>query len=146
MEKNTKKSLLFLAAAAVTVLNFQSCGKYEDGPGFSLRTKKARLTGELELVKINGQTPANYYGLSSFDQTWDVEGNGDCKLSASLSYYGQNISYTYDGEWEWEDNKEAISIDLDNSSSDLELEIKRLTNKELTVKDEDNVEWEFEKK
>ena len=63
--KNNPKSILFLAAAAVTVLNFQSCGKYEDGPSFSLRTKKARLTGEWELVKINGKEENKYFSSKS---------------------------------------------------------------------------------
>lgn len=149
----TTKSTLLLAAAAVTILNFESCKKYEDGPAFSLRSKKARLTGEWELVKINGQSPEQYYGYSSFyslDIEWEFESDNDFKSTMSYSYnngsYSYSYSYSYKGEWEWEDNKEAIEISLDGYSSSDEYEIKRLTNKELTIEYENNVEWEFEKK
>ena len=37
-----KLSILFAAFAVVLLA---SCGKYEDGPGFSLRSKTSRLAG-----------------------------------------------------------------------------------------------------
>ena len=72
---NYKNSTLLLAAAAITVLNFQSCSKYEDGPAFSLRTKKSRLVGDWELVKINGQSPEAYMNSSS--GSWYTVSNVD---------------------------------------------------------------------
>ena len=56
-------NLLLLAATLVTVLNFQSCSKYDDNPVFSLSSKKSRLVGEWEVVKVDGQT-------SSYDITF----------------------------------------------------------------------------
>ena len=56
------QNTLLLAAAAVTLLNFQSCSKYEDGPAFSIRTKNSRLVGEWEVVKIDGQNSNAYFG------------------------------------------------------------------------------------
>ena len=56
------QNTFLLAAAAVTVLNFQSCSKYEDGPAFSLRSKNSRLVGEWEvLLKIDGQTVGSLF-------------------------------------------------------------------------------------
>jgi hypothetical protein len=148
MKTNTK-SLLFLAAAAVTVLNFQSCGKYEDGPGFSLRTKKARLTGEWELVKINGQTPEQALGYSSgysVDVSWEIESDGDLSTTTNISYGGQSYSYSQTGEWEFSSNKEDLEITIDGSKE--ELEILQLKNKESKFKTKTGttIEYEFEKK
>ena len=44
-----KLSILF---AAFSVLFLVSCGKYEDGPGFSLRSKEARLAGTWTFEKV----------------------------------------------------------------------------------------------
>tara|TARA_B100000900_G_scaffold388210_1_gene380049 strand:- start:708 stop:1160 length:453 start_codon:yes stop_codon:yes gene_type:complete len=150
MEKTTKKSLLFLAAAAVTVLNFQSCGKYEDGPGFSLRSKKARITGEWELVKINGQSPTQYSGFDTYEEKWELESDGDLSVTTNYSfstYYGYSYSgsYTQTGEWEFSSDKEDLEITIDGSKT--ELEILQLKNNESKFKTKSSpmIEYEFEK-
>ena len=163
----TKQSTILLAAAAVTVLNFNSCKKYDDGPAFSLMSKKGRLTGEWEVVKINGQNPEEYFSSSNYgfygsnyptivtannvDLVWEFEDDGDFSQSISgtinVSYYGYSTSVplnnNYSGEWDWESNKEKIEIEINGTSEDFE--IKKLTNTELTVEDQSGVEYEFEK-
>ena len=159
------QNTLLLAAAAVTVLNFQSCSKYEDGPAFSLRSKTSRLTGEWEVVKIDGQSVSRYFeeyfasylGSSySFsvnaNMTWEFESDGDISSNTSgsvnISYYGYSYSYSLNnsdnGEWEWEDNKESLDIDW-NAAGNVEVEILRLTNDELIIENSNGVEYEFEK-
>jgi uncharacterized lipoprotein YehR (DUF1307 family) len=44
-----KLSILF---AAFAVVMLASCGKYEDGPGFSLRSKTSRLAGTWTLTEV----------------------------------------------------------------------------------------------
>jgi hypothetical protein len=160
---NFKNSTLLLAAAAITVLNFQSCSKYEDGPAFSLRTKKGRLVGDWELVKINGQNPETYMSSSSgswstvvsnVDIEWEFESDGDWKRKASWertynssygSYgsYTQNVDYVDRGEWEWDNNKEEVEIEYDGYSYDYD--ILKLSNSELVL-DYNDVQFKFEKK
>ena len=132
------QNTLLLAAAAVTVLNFQSCGKYEDGPAFSLRSKTSRLVGEWEVVKMQGQNLPSGYEI-----TMEFESDGDLTYSYSYSYYGYNYTYSFSGEWEWEDNKGSIEIDVDGYK--LDFEILRLTKDELVMEDNNNQEWELEK-
>ena len=167
---NKNKNILLLAATLVTVLNFQSCSKYEDNPAFSLSSKNSRLAGEWEVVKINGQTVENYFedyftsylGSSySFDVnadiTWEFDKDGDVSneisgtVNMTMSYYGTTYTYAYplsetdNGEWEWEDNKESLDIDWDNAGQ-VEIEILKLTNQELKFENETGVEYELEKK
>ena len=128
---------LFLAAAVVTVLNFQSCGKYEDGPGFSLRSKTARLTGEWEVVRIG----TTIYPDNGYSVEFEFEENGDFSQTISDPSYG---SYSYAGDWEFDSDKENLEIIIDG---DLEVfEIKRLTNGELWLEDVINQEWRLEAK
>jgi hypothetical protein len=43
---------IIYALSILTGLQFASCGKYEEGPAFSLRTKTARLAGEWTIEKL----------------------------------------------------------------------------------------------
>jgi hypothetical protein len=131
---NTRNTL-FLAATVITVLNFQSCSKYEDGPSFSLRTKKARLVGDWEVVRIGSENyPSQGYSLEM-----SFEDNGDFEFKYSYLTY----SYSYSGDWEFSSDKEDIEITVDGITDDFE--ILRLTNDELWFDDGDE-EWRLEAK
>lgn len=140
------RNILF-AAAVVTILNFTSCKKYEDGPGFSLKSKKGRLTGDWELVKLENSNGDNY--LEDFEIEFEFDKDGDFKLNYESSYYSYyyGSQYTYNGtdrgEWEFDNNKKELEVDLDGGGG-WEFEIKRLTSDELWLEDQDGNEWEFE--
>ena len=110
-------------------LIFSGCGKYEDGPGFSLRTKKARLTGEWEVVEVDGDKVKD-------GSTIEFNKDGTFKVD-----YGSSTSK---GDWNWEKGKTEIELDYDKGGK-TEFEILRLTNKELWVEDEYKTEIYFEK-
>lgn len=130
------KNTLFLAATVITVLNFQSCSKYEDGPKFSLRTKKARLAGEWEVVRIGNETyPQNGYSLEM-----TFEKDGDFEFNYSYGTY----SYGYQGDWEFSSDKEELEVTIENQINTWE--ILRLTNKEFWFEDEYNTEYRLEAK
>ncbi|GAB4303254.1 MAG: hypothetical protein Kow0068_25640 [Marinilabiliales bacterium] len=126
MKVNASEKLM-LAAAVLVMLNFNSCKKYDDGPTFSLMSKKARLTGEWEVVKIEGgQEPDDGELILEFEK------NGDFKVTYDYGSY----SYSYEGDWTWEDKKETLEIEI--AGDKVEWEVKRLTNKELWFEDGDN--------
>ncbi len=135
MKKSYKYSLASVATAVV-IFNFTSC-KYEDGPKISLKSKTARLTGEWEVTKLGDED------IDNMELIMEFEKDGDFTYDITYSYYGYEYSYKIKGEWEWEDKKEIIDLNIDGSHT--ELEVKRLTNKELWVEDEDGDEWELEK-
>ena len=151
MVKISKKTIL--AGGLITAVSvLPSCGKYEDGPGFSLASKKSRLTGvwEIESYKENGVDILNNDN-NNIDIEIEFEKDGDYQLTLTNTYSGYSQDYTYtsfsNGEWEFSGDKEEIEFDPDNDS-DFEWEIQRLTNKELHVeiKDgSDTYELEFEK-
>ena len=122
----------------VIVFSSTSCSKYEDGPAFSLRTKKDRLVGVWELDEYNNENIDNEYVIE-----WEFEKDGDFSQTQTYSYNGSGYSYSYSGDWEFENNKEDIEITLFNDSEDFE--ILRLTNDELWLEDSNGNEWEFEK-
>lgn len=144
---------LLLAATLVTVLNFQSCGKYEDGPAFTLKTKKSRLVRDWEVVKLSdasGNTiiPSTGAGYT-FEIEFEFDKDGDFKqqLSYSYSYDGYTYSdtYTEKGEWEFSKDKEDLEMDFDFGGTQ-DWKIMRLTKDEFNFEDEDGNEWELEAK
>ena len=146
MVKISSKTIL--ACSLLTAVSVSpSCGKYDDGPGFSLASKKSRLTGgwELEKYKVNGISQ----DISNMSLDIEFEKDGDYNTSAVTRVtdnYGYSYNYTYftSGDWEFSADKEEIEFE-DNDGDKFDWEIKRLTNKELWVEDEYGDEWEFEK-
>jgi len=136
-----KNNLLLLAATLVTVLNFQSCSKYEENPPFSLSTKKSRLAGEWEVVKVDGQSSSQYFGS---DETYffEFEKDGDFEFGYTETDYGTTYTYSYSGEWEWENNKEEIEIVIQGYVIDYE--IIKLTKKELILEDKSGILFDGE--
>lgn len=137
--KIIKNPSIVAIATAVLIFNFTSC-KYEDGPNISLRSKKARLTGEWEVKFIDG---AGMIG-NDMEITLEFDKDGDLEFSQTYSDYGGSYTYSQKGEWEWEDGKQSLEITLDGNKQ--EWEITRLTNKEFEFEDEGNNKWELEKK
>ena len=134
MTKEILKKTGYATAVTVLAFNMQSCGKYDDGPGFSLRTKKARLVGDWEVVRIDNQVfPQNGYSLEM-----EFEKDGDLKTTYSYGTY----SYSYAGDWAFSSKKEDLLITIDGNAQIFE--IKRLTNKELWLEDDSNQEWKLE--
>lgn len=122
---------LFVAAAILggTMMAAPSCGKYEEGPGFSLRSKKSRLAGEWdakEYVDADGTTIAD-----TDDDYITFEKDGTYKVTSD----GTSVS----GTWEFASDKEKLrtSYTVGGMTFTGESTIVRLTNKELWIKDED---------
>ncbi len=117
----------FLVLAFLSVLAV-SCGKYEEGPGFSLISKKNRVTNTwvLSKVEVNGQdeTP------QSSSYTLKMTLKEDETLSAN--YTVLTIPFTTTGTWAFNSDKSALIL-TDNSGTSTNT-ILRLTNKEMKLR------------
>jgi hypothetical protein len=145
-----RKLTVILLAIATTTLMFNTCGKYEEGPDFSLRTKTARITGtwEMKEMSVNGEVvdieEIFSLALEEFDgEMFDLVTNIRIKYklekdgSGEIIFYGNILgleqSFPQDIEWKFDDNKEKIMIFIENEWEDFE--IIRLTNNELWLRD-----------
>lgn len=121
----------FSALLIIVTLFSTSCGKYEEGPKFSLATKKARLvnTWIYEEIKIDNV----YEPLSHEDILTTVEFKRDNKVVYSI----ENISTT--GEWEFSHDKEYIIVRFTQlGNTDIHaLKILRLKSNELWTEEMD---------
>jgi hypothetical protein len=124
-------SLALLAVAFV----LGSCSKYEEGPAFSLRTKKARVAGTWKVEKYVDSDGTTSYPDS--DENGTVELTKDNTVKANFPFFGSQV--TVSGEWEFIKDKEWLRIILDfNGEKDVEdSKILRLKNDELWLEDVD---------
>jgi hypothetical protein len=121
------KKLLFLAAGAlVLTANLSSCKKGENDPFLSLKSRKARVTGEWTVTKmestysnVNSEDPSlNSSGTSSYNgttatSTYTYDGNTTAQDpetytqtftfekdgTFSMIYAAGTASYTVEGNW-----------------------------------------------
>lgn len=108
----------FLLLIVFPLFILASCGKYEEGPHLSFRSKKSRLTGYwvAEKTYINGNQQNNY---SSY---YDIQKDGD---------FGNDGT---NGTWSFSDNKEKVIFTTNGFfTTTSEVKILKLTNKEWWI-------------
>jgi len=127
--KNTK-NYLFLSIAVIISLAITSCGKYEDGPGFSLLSKTARMTNKWELKSVDGET------IPAGEAVLDLKKDGSFSINED--------GYITDGSWDFSNDKEDLHLTIFGEG--IVFKIRRLTNKELWLENEleDNELSKFE--
>lgn len=125
MKKFIRPALVMLTLAALVV----SCGKYEEGPAFSLLTKKARLSGEwvVEEAEYNGvNVTSEFVAGVGANFVLEIEKDGEYRTE------GPNPDK---GSWELGEDKDDIFFLSDaEGSTEVSYRILRLKNKELWLK------------
>jgi hypothetical protein len=138
--KNLKNISFATIAGATILVSSSGCGKYEDGPGFTLLTKKSRVVGDWEVKSIGSTVLSSEYGI-----------NMNFEKSGSMSFnytYSGIVQEVYAGTWDFASDKENLMITLDGEAT--VFEIKRLTNNEMWLDDDisaaDGDIWKLESK
>ncbi len=131
-----KKLAIIFTIVAATAMILSSCGKYEEGPAFSLLPKTSRITGTWTLTEITTDGVVEDLEGMTMTQTLEKDGTG----SASVSWSG--FTFSTDLEWEFNDTKEALRVrtkDADATEWDewSESTITKLTNSECWIEDTD---------
>lgn len=104
------------------LLSILSCGKYEDGPMFSLLSKKHRLC-----TKWGGQQDG-ILGYVEYPHQLEFHRDGGfTERNRSLFLFGETFEggEIY-GTWEFTSNKEVVTIQFDSGET-FDLSINRLT-------------------
>lgn len=111
---------------------FSGCAKYEDGPAFSLSTKKSRLVGDWTLARYDGDKVST---------PWVKSFMSDGTFKEVITIVTGNVEY--EGKWEFSENKEMIYVTVQNVV--IKYKIIRLTSSEFNFKDADDKLWEMTK-
>lgn len=125
------KHLLKISLLALCI-SFASCKKYEDGPPFSLMTKKARISNIWAVDKyyLNGVDKTIEYRQLIVREKLVFFQSGNFEYN-ELSNWSWAVP-SYSGKWALINNKENLEMIPDNSAvSTKTFRILRLKNKEL---------------
>lgn len=130
----------------LSLLIVSSCGKYDDGPWFSIYSKKERVSGNWNfgLVRIDGEDKTDDYS----DQQLRLSKNGN--LFWVKGYLGSYWNpYGPGGEWKFVDNKNQIQMNFIHEVEEeftLVWDIKRMAYGDLRLEryeDGKKIEWQF---
>ena len=126
-----KISVILFAVVAMALVTFSSCGKYEEGPGISLRSKKARVvnTWVIEKYLVNGEdlTSQILLFLGSYSMEYKKDGTFVMLIDGESEV----------GTWSFDSKKENLELMYDGSTSKDLSKILRLTNNEMWLVEDD---------
>ncbi len=103
-----KKLIIYKLVLIFVVTGFVSCGKYEDGPAFSLLRKITRMTGTWQLKETleNGSKPEEDF-LESIGIEMTLEKDGKGKYDLFFS----NLKFAAaDLKWDFTNDKENLKV------------------------------------
>jgi hypothetical protein len=138
---NLDKRFVFLL---LVVLLSAGCGKYEDGPEFSFRSKLNRLFGYWTMEK---------WMLNDVEQAAQLKYQHKFGFAKDGTYYYSFVDTTsstkldFSGTWEFRQHKEQLVLGLEDPMNGMEYQvwnIRRLTYKELWLETESpgkRVQW-----
>ena len=123
-----KKLIVYSFALSVVAVSISSCGKYEEGPKFTLLSKKARITNTWKFTKSENNGIDNTPDPAYYTLTLTLKEDGTAKAEHTI--FG--VPASDNGNWEFSSSKEELI--LSDPSGTQTLEILKLTNTELKVK------------
>jgi hypothetical protein len=130
-----KLSILF---AAFAVVFLASCGKYEDGPGFSLSSKTSRLAGSWTVTEaFQGSTNITTSLTNGGTVDLTFEKDGAYTYSYDFVIFGIPTNGSVSGTWAFSSDKTSLEI-TDGSGQTDSSKILRLTNNELWLEQSDS--------
>jgi len=125
-------NLIFALVIALAFI-FSSCKKYEDGPAFSLRSKKERIanTWVIESAVRNDVNITDSYK----DFILTLNKNGSATLQLKVIIFSSEVFLQTDGTWLLEEFNENLRLNFENNDYDRYYEILRLKENELWLKE-----------
>lgn len=96
-----KLSILMVLAVLLSGIAFTSCGKYEEGPGFSLLPKKSRLQQKWRAIE----------SVSSGGVVTTIDNDGsyiEFVKGGTIKAYSGTLDLGFEGTWEFNDDKTGL--------------------------------------
>ncbi len=139
---NTLSTASILAIITLGSLS-TGCGKYDDGPEFSLRSRKERVANTWRVEKAMNGTDDVTSAFSQYELK--LTKDGDATLTANYALGDLTFEYATSGTWELTNSDEDLKLDFENDDADETYTILRLKEEELWVREKGgNLELQLE--
>lgn len=120
-------------------IGMYSCRKYEDGPVFSLRSKKSRVVNDWQAALIS----RNDFDILSEVDTFSLSFTDSGNFSWTLKMNTDTASIEIEGNWEFAKVKEAIRLEYESFDSVLLVPGERLLFMDIRRLKEDEMWVEY---
>ncbi len=127
-----KKLSILLMFVAVAAFVFVGCKKYDDGPAFSLASKKGRVVNVWKIEKMiyeGNDVPLSGSGMENYTMEFTKDNK--------VIYTDNGIADPDQDTWEFGDKKETIITKPVSGSGADTIQITRLKSKEFWMKSMD---------
>lgn len=126
-------SLKILALSLGALAFLPACNKYEDGPSFSLLSRKSRMANNWRIDRAydNGSDVTDSYDRYELD----LGKSGSARISESSSFGGVIFTVETNGTWTFTNNDEDVRLDFDNDDADATYQILKLERSELWLRE-----------
>ncbi len=122
----------------VLLFSLSSCFRYDEGPFFSFRSVKNRVSGNWELLDISS------FALNE-DIFYEMDKDGRVTRTTTFEQNGEMVTEVSDGTWNFEDGKKDLEITFDGESP-RSYDIQKLTNQDMWLREKViERQWEFKK-
>jgi len=128
------KKLLFLIMSAIFMSAFFGCGKYENGPTFSLASKKSRIVNQWKVQKATG------FGGTDYTDSYE---NETIEFKKDNTFIIIDGSSTYSGTWDFDGSKENLLLTETGDTYGVVYQILRLKSNSLWLKGADSYSMEI---
>jgi hypothetical protein len=129
-----KISIILFAVVSMALVTFSSCGKYEEGPGISLRSKKSRVVNTWVIEKYLEN------GVDLTSQVLPFLGSYSVEYKKDETFEVLTDGMREIGKWSFDSKKENLEMMYDGSTSKDLAKIIRLTNDELWLVEDDGTD------
>jgi hypothetical protein len=137
MKKPILRLTMFLVIVAIV---FTGCKKYEEGPSFTLLSKKARMANDWKITKVtrNGSDVTSSYSATVSSYSFKIEKSGSYSSTTSGSVLGTPYTSSESGNWAFSGDKESVTFtETSPGSSSITFKIIELKNKEMILEEID---------
>jgi len=133
MNRKITHSNLIAIILVATMFAWSGCKKYEEGPAFSLRSKKDRVVGKWKVKKYLENGTDQTSSLTSLNFRIEFKKDGKAIQSFSSPTFG---TFSEEFKWEFDDDKEKLIFIFNSGGNEYKIEYKilRLKHKELWLK------------
>ncbi len=130
------KYSFYILISLLAISSLSSCDKYEDGPGFSLRTRKARMvnTWRIDRAYDDDQDVTEDYD----NYRLDLGKSGSATLSAKYSIGNVDFTGETNGSWDFVNDMEDLKLDFENDDFDETYTILKLEHSSLWLREKGN--------
>lgn len=107
-----------ITTSLVLIILFVSCHKYENGPSFTLLTKKSRVVREWKISETRLNDEPISFNANLYNNSYSFEKNYDYIISGEAN---QNQPSEQKGSWEFTLDKSQLVIHLDGNSDTFQI-------------------------